>query len=193
MYAPRGKQVIFLWNSASSDLLICSHTHNDSYNGGGVDFFFFFYWYKWENMLKCSKWVKSFIENDEVWWAIWNLWQRGPMQERKKGAKAQGLLQQHTLQLQLSTLLPSFSCYPVQVCHFRKEILGQKGVTSINKARNSSFLCGQLHYPAICTLKAQSHMFWCSLSDFEIITFPTPPHLRNVIYFNQKDQKISKS
>lgn len=29
-------------------------------------FFFFFYWYKWENMLKCSKWVKSFIENDDV-------------------------------------------------------------------------------------------------------------------------------
>lgn len=82
-----------------------------------------------------------------------------PSRRGNKGAKAQRLLHQQTLQLQLSTLLPSFSCYPVQVCHFREEILGQKGVTSINKARNSSFLCGQLHYPAIRTLKAQSHMF----------------------------------
>lgn len=117
MCAPREKQAIFFWNPASLGLLICSHTLNGSYNRGGGLGFFFFHWNKWENMLKCSKWVKSFIENDTSSTGLMSnmklVTERSCPGEEKGCAKAHRLMHRQTLQLQLSTLLPSFSCYPV--------------------------------------------------------------------------------
>lgn len=60
MYAPREKKAIFFWNPTYSGFTF-SDTLNDSYKGGGLVLFFFLIGI---NMLKCLKYVKSFVEND---------------------------------------------------------------------------------------------------------------------------------